>query len=396
VATAIVDLELDALPPGITGLDARYERALILLRWHRQAVGSVVLPVIGGNIDEDALLRGVRASTGKALWYRIAHERLAWRPGPPQPPELPQATVAICTRDRPDDLRRALDALLGLPDRDQEILVVDNRPSTDASQRLVREYPAVRYVREDRPGLDAARNRALREATHDIVAFCDDDAVVEPEWLEGLCRNFVDPQVLCVTGLTMPLELETEAQEHFEQHSPFGRGFRRVVFDGQRDNPLLVGKVGAGANMALRRSILELVGPFDEALDAGTPTQSGGDHEMFSRILAAGYRIVYDPAALSWHRHRRTFEELRATFYGYGVGVYATFMRHLLRERELGVLKLAAGWFRHGQAPALIGALLKRPDSVPLPLVLAELRGCVAGPGAYLRSRRRSTRGEAV
>jgi GT2 family glycosyltransferase len=396
VATAIVDLELDGLPTAITGLDARYERVLILLRWHRQAVGSVLLPVTAGGIDEETLLRAVRESTGKPLWYRVVHERLEWRPGPPQPNEIPRATVAICTRDRPDDLRRALDALLGLPDHGQEILVVDNRPSTEATLRLVREHPTVRYVREDRPGLDAARNRAMREATHDIVAFCDDDAVVEPEWLEGLCRNFADPQVLCVTGLTMPLELETEAQEYFEQHSPFGRGFRRVVFDGQRDNPLLVGRVGAGANMALRRSILELVGPFDEALDAGTPTRSGGDHEMFSRILSAGYRIVYDPAALSWHRHRRTFEELRATFYGYGVGVYATFTRHLLHERELGVLKLAFGWFRHGQAPALVGAVLKRPGSVPLPLVLAELRGCLAGPGAYLRARRGLARGEAA
>jgi GT2 family glycosyltransferase len=396
VATAVLDLELDGLPPGISGLDERYARALILFRWHRQAVGSVLLPVRGGCIGEAALQAAARGATGKGLWYRLAHERLGWRPGPPEPAGPPRATIAICTRDRPDDLRRALDALLRLPDHGQELLVVDNHPSTDATLRLIGSYPSVRYVREDRPGLDVARNRALREAVHDIVAFCDDDAVVEPEWLEGLCRNFSDPEVLCVTGLTMPLELETDAQEFFEQHSPFGRGFRRVVFDGQRDNPLVVGPVGAGANMALRRSILDLVGPFDEALDAGTPTQSGGDHEMFSRILAAGYRIVYDPAALGWHRHRRTFEELRATFYGYGVGVYATFARHLLYERELGVLKLALSWFRHGQAPALARALLGRPGSVPLPLVLAELRGCAAGPRAYFKSRRRLRAGEAA
>jgi GT2 family glycosyltransferase len=390
VATAVLDLELDALPPGITGLDPRYGRALILLRWHRRAVGSLLLQVQDGRIDEAALLSSVRASTGKALWRQIVHQRLGWHPGKGSS-DLPRATIAICTRDRPDDLRRALDGLLRLPDHGQEILVVDNHPSTDDTLRLVQGYRAVRYVREDRPGLDVARNRAMREATHDIVAFCDDDAVVEPEWLEGLCRNFSEPEVLCVTGLTMPLELETEAQEFFEQHSPFGRGFSREVFDGQRDNPLLVGRVGAGANMALRRSVLELVGPFDEALDAGTPTRSGGDHEMFTRILAAGYRIVYDPSALSWHRHRRTFEELRATFYGYGVGVYATFMRHLLHDREMGVLKLAYAWFRHDQAPALGRSLRRKPGSLPLPLVLAELRGCLAGPAAYLKSRRRQS-----
>jgi GT2 family glycosyltransferase len=390
VPTAVLDVDLDALPPTIDGLDERYSRALILLRWRGQAVGRIHLPVQDHRIDRDALLAAVRDSIGWDLWLRWGHDRLAWDAGCAAPGESPRATVAICTRDRTADLRRALDALMRLPDRGQELLVVDNHPSTDDTVRLVRRYPAVRYVREDRAGLDAARNRAVREATHDIVAFTDDDAVVEPAWLDGLCRNFADPEVLCVTGLTMPLELETEAQEWFERHSPFGRGFRRIVFDGQHHNPLVVGRVGAGANMALRRQVVDLVGPFDEALDAGTPTQSGGDHEMFTRILAAGYRIAYDPAALSWHRHRRTFDELRQTLYGYGVGVYATWTRHLLVDRDIGVLRLGLAWFRHDQAPALARALLCRPDSLPLSLVLAELRGCLAGPRAYLASRRRA------
>ncbi|MCA1627002.1 MAG: glycoside hydrolase family 2, partial [Acidobacteria bacterium] len=94
-------------------------------------------------------------------------------------------------------------------------------------------------------------------------------------------------------------------------------------------------------NMALRRSAVEQVGFFDEALDAGTPARSGGDNEMFTRILLAGYRIVYEPAALNCHRHRRTWEELRAAIYGYGVGVYAAWTRSLLVEGELSALKVA-------------------------------------------------------
>jgi GT2 family glycosyltransferase len=389
VPTAVLDFDLDALPPGTVELDPKYSGALILLRWRGQPVGQLHLPTPARVIRPDALLTAVRDSVGLELWMRWVHDRLGWDDGTAVAGDLPRATVAICTRDRPHDVRRAVDALMRLPNRGQELLVVDNRPSSDDTRRLTSHYAAVRYVREDRPGLDAARNRALREATHDIVAFTDDDAVVAPGWLDGLCRNFADPEVLCVTGLTMPLELETEAQEWFERHSPFGRGFRRVVFDGQHHNPLAVGRVGAGANMALRRRILDLVGPFDEALDAGTPTQSGGDHEMFTRILAAGYRIVYDPAALSWHRHRRTLEELRQTLYGYGAGVYATWTRHLLLDRDIGVLRLALAWFRHEQGPALARALLRRPGCVPLPFVLAELRGCIAGPRAYFASRRR-------
>jgi hypothetical protein len=113
---------------------------------------------------------------------------------------------------------------------------------------------------------------------------------------------------------------------------------------------------------------------------------------MFSSILDAGHRIVYEPAALSWHRHRRTWEELRQALYGYGVGVYAFWTRHLLFERELKVPKLAWGWFRHTQLPALVRSLLRRPGSTPLDLLLAELRGCATGPWAYLSSRRQLQR----
>jgi hypothetical protein len=107
---------------------------------------------------------------------------------------------------------------------------------------------------------------------------------------------------------------------------------------------------------------------------------------MFSRVLTAGFRIVYEPAALCWHRHRRTWPELRETLYGYGVGVYAFWTRRLLVEREVRVLGLAGDWlFRH-QLPALGRSLLRRPGATPADLLLAELLGCAAGPAAYLRS----------
>jgi hypothetical protein len=189
-----------------------------------------------------------------------------------------------------------------------------------------------------------------------------------------------------VTGLTLPLELETEAQEWFEKTNTMARGFVRRSYDGTAHNVLLVARIGAGANQAFRRDLLELVSPFDEALDAGTPTHSGGDHDMYTRILAAGYTIVYEPEALSWHRHRRSWRELLRAVYGYGVGVYAYWTGQLLR-REVMVPRVALGWFRV-QLAGLIRSLLRRPGATPLDVVFAELLGCVVGPFAYARSRR--------
>jgi GT2 family glycosyltransferase len=294
----------------------------------------------------------------------------------------------VCTHDRSNELARCLFALMALPDDGQEYLVVDNRPSNDAAAQVAATYPRVRYIRQLDGGLNAARNRALREARHDLVAFTDDDAYVDRGWLRAITRNFHDPLVACATGLTLPAELETEAQECFERYAPFGRGYARRVFESAAMNPVAVGPVGAGANMALRRSILDSVGEFDEALDGGTPTRSGGDHEMFSRILSAGFRIVYDPAAVSWHRHRRTRHELVETVRGYGTGVYAMWTRALLVGGELGVFKQAIAWLRHRQIPEFGRSLHPRRRRVPLAVLLAELRGCLAGPAAYFASRR--------
>jgi cellulose synthase/poly-beta-1,6-N-acetylglucosamine synthase-like glycosyltransferase len=339
---------------------------------------------VGGGVE---LREALVAAAGWPVWVRWLEQALPLADDAPPPAP---ATVAVCTRDRAEDLRRCLTGLAAMPDDGQEIIVVDNSPETDATHRLARRFPGVRYVREDRPGLNNARNRALREAQHEIVAFIDDDAVPDSGWLRGHLRSFRDPLVLCSTGLTMPVELETEAQEWFERQSSFSRGFLPATFELGDDNPLIAGRVGAGVNMALRRCVLSEVGEFDPALDAGTPSRSGGDHEMFTRILSRGYRIAYQPGALNWHRHRRTWPELRHAIQGYGTGVYAAWTRALLVDRELSVLGLAVGWLRGSQLPALTRALLRRPGAVPLGLVLAELRGCVAGPLAYLTGRRRA------
>ena len=388
--TRDLDLNLEQFPPELPDMTG-YQAALLLYRWGNVPVGQVQLPVVNGRISIPELQAAIFKPENLPLWQSMARDLHGWDGR--NHSALPQVTVAVCTRDRPEDMRRCLDAFMQLPDDGQEYLVIDNCPSSDATEQIVKSYgERVRYVRENRPGLNIARNRALAEAQHEIIAFNDDDAVPDPGWLRALRSNFADPEVLCVTGLTMPLELETAAQELFEQYSPFGRGFKRLVYQGSPEMALAAGRVGAGANMALRRAVVALVGGFDEALDAGTLTRSGGDTEMFARILLHGYQIIYDPMALSWHRHRRTWEALQHTAYGYGVGIFAFWTSLLLRERFLGVLT-AAWWYGwHYQLPQLGRALLRRPNSLPLALAWAELRGCLVGVPNYLLARRRLTR----
>lgn len=381
MSTRVMDIQIDAAGEAILGLEG-YDRVLVLLRAGTVPLGLVTLPAHEGRVRAGALRDALSPET-LARWAALRQEDAAGAPAPAL-----TATVAICTHERPDDLARALAAVTALRDRGGGVLVVDNAPTSDSTRNVVAGFAGVRHVVEPRKGLDNARNRALAEATTDIVAFIDDDAVADPCWLDALVAGF-RPGVGCVTGLTIPFELENAAQEEFEAMAGFSkRGLDRREFWSPPVHPLAVGAAGAGANMAIRRSIAQKIGPFDPALDAGTRTQSGGDHEYFTRILRSGAGIVYEPRALNRHRHRRTRPDMLKAVHGYGVGVYAAWTRSFVSERDWAVFRAGLGWFLHEQLPDLVRALRRRPGARPLDVVLTELHGCAKGPGAYLAARK--------
>jgi GT2 family glycosyltransferase len=249
----------------------------------------------------------------------------------------------------------------------------------------------VRYVVEPRPGLDRARNAGLAAARAACIAYTDDDAVPDPDWAAVLLEALAEPGVAAVAGAMLPLELETAAQRLFERYVGNHRRTRdeRRVF-APPFPPASAGQVGAGANMAFRRAALAAVGPFDPAFDGGTLTRSGGDTEMFARLLDAGCLLVYEPRARVYHRHRRERGELRAQLFGYGVGVYAFWMHRFLRRGDRDAGRFAVSTLLRQGGRRLARSLLGRPGEVPPDLVLAELAGCLYGPLAYLRARRRA------
>jgi GT2 family glycosyltransferase len=377
---AVCEVQLEQLDQGIGNLQG-YQRALVVFRRRGSVVGQAWVAVTNGMITP-TMLRACLPATAWAIWRMMAA-------APTGHGRLPTASVVVCTRDRTADLALCLPELQKLAVQGHEVIVVDSCPSSDATARLVASYPRIHYIHEPRPGAGIARNRGLLAATRDVVAYTDDDAQVDPGWLNALLRNFDDPIVGIVTGITMPLELETYAQLWFEETHGFARGFERKTFDTATMNPLAAGLVGASVNMAVRRSALAEIGLFDEALGPGTPACSGEDHEYFYRTLTRGFRIVYDPTALVWHRHRREWDSLRRTIFGYGVGVFAWWTRALVVEHELLLLKLGPRWFWQHHVRQLVKALLRRPGHIPLDLAWAEFSGALAGPSRYFQSRRK-------
>jgi GT2 family glycosyltransferase len=340
---------------GPTGLPVRcrllesqgYTRARLLVRTESRPLGFVEVAISDGDFDFDTLRR------------RVAELQRMCSPQAPTPAgsagvgctdrdRVKSVTVILCTRDRVALLRTALASILAVDYPDFETIVVDNAAKTSATREYVLSLgaPRVRIVDEPRPGLSRARNAGLLAATGDIVAFTDDDVVVDRYWLRALVDGFaMGTSTSCVSGLVPAGELRTPAQAYFDRRVGWANSSEPRVFDWThppRDVPLFpfaVRHYGTGANFAMERDIALRLGGFDEALGAGSPTGGGEDIDMFFRILRAGRQLVHNPAAIVWHRHRADDEGILEQTRGYGMGLGA-WLRKIAGDREAAMLAL--------------------------------------------------------
>ena len=301
-----------------------------------------------------------------------------------------EASVVVCTRDRPESLARCLDALAALTPAPAEVIVVDNAPQTDATRLLVEARPDVRYVHEPRPGLDIARNTGVCASRGRIIAFTDDDVQVDPQWLHHLCAGFDTPDVMAVTGLVLPAALDTEPQHRFETHWGFHRGYLPRRFDADYTRAHLpygvpAWEIGAGASMAFRREAFTRVGGFDARLDVGAAGCSG-DSEFWYRLLAHGWTCHYTPTAVAHHTHRATARGLQNQLHAYMRGHTAALLVQYERHGHRGLLRrllmsLPAYYLRRlvrGMPTGYRGRYRT---------LFAEIQGALSGVLFYLRNR---------
>ena len=418
----IMEVELTEPLPAVS-YDGQHRRVWILGRLHGEPVGTCIV-----QLNDEGLSPG---RFGALLWPELrdqVRERFA-AVGLPQPSALtgeglvaepadwpfirrrrdvlaaaPFISVLICTRDRAGQLETCLRHLDRLEYPRFEVVVVDNAPTSDAVRTLVEGRPGgvtYRYAVEPRPGLSWARNAGIAAASGEIIAFLDDDEEPERDWLAGLAGGFArSNDIGCVTGMILPACLDTQAQEWFEWaggHSK-GRGFTSAIFSRHGpQNPLFpLPPFGTGANMAFRREALARIGGFDVAMGAGTPTRASEDTLALTLVLLAGYRIAYEPAALTRHHHRRDTDSLRRQLYGYGVGVaayYAALLRHRpgLLPALLRLAPAAARYMRGAEATGTAAL-----QDLPATYKRCIRRGMLAGPVAYARSVRTQARAAAA
>ena len=394
---AIADIEL-GLPLPALDLGADATGVAVLLRRGGRPIGFFLQEMSPATtLGAEELGRLISRHAAVDLLRASLEDELLGSAEPHPPVDL---TVAICTRDRPELLAVCLNSLLAAgQDQSFRVLVVDNAPSDDRTRELVQSRPGVEYVREPKPGLDFARNRAIAEGSTEFLAFIDDDVVVDPGWVGGLAAALgTHPDLGGVTGQVLPYELATEAQIKFERHISFRRGFQQVRYSGQvREGNALYptgpGIFGAGCNMAFRTEVLRALGGFDDALDTGRALAGGGDLDIFYRLIRAGHVLVYEPRFLAFHRHRRELDALRRQYWSWGTGYMAFLHKTYRRDPEARPkLRRMMVWWVWDQLRQLKRTL--REGSVMSPdMVVAQLAGgLLTVLWKYPSSRRRTDR----
>ncbi|MGB8816667.1 MAG: glycosyltransferase family 2 protein [Rhizobiaceae bacterium] len=213
----------------------------------------------------------------------------------------PKASVIVCaySDDRWQQLCDAIDSLKGQDWPNREIIVViDHNPGLLAG--IAARYPDVRTMSNEGPrGLSGARNTGVRNAGGFIIAFLDDDASANPNWLSLMMAHYRDPSVIGFGGGVIPIWPDKRPRWLPEE-------FNWVVGCSYKGQPEEVASVRnpIGCNMSFRRAVFDSIGGFREGIGREGSDASGCEETEFcirARQAFPQACILYDPGAQVHH-----------------------------------------------------------------------------------------------
>jgi GT2 family glycosyltransferase len=217
-------------------------------------------------------------------------------------PDWPAVSVIVCTHNGAGTLEEALAALAHLDYPDYEVVVVDDG-SNDESAKIAERYGA-RVIRTENKGLSAARNTGLEAALGEVVAFIDDDAWPEPDWLNHLVHALRSNGSGAAGGPNIPPRGDGLIAAAIA-HAP-GRPTHVLISDREAEHI-------PGCNLAAWRSSLEEIGGFDPRFRV-----AGDDVDLCWRLQESGHPIAFSPAAVVWHHPRNSIRAYWKQQRGYG------------------------------------------------------------------------------
>ena len=254
-----------------------------------------------GHDVEDWEFGLTRADRSPKPALEAVREAFAESPFSPRVP-WPRVSVVVCSYNGAPTIRDCLEGLSRLAYPNYEVIVVDDG-STDDTAAIARRYNG-RLIQTENRGLANARNTGLAAATGEIVAYLDDDAYPDPEWLTYLVATFMSTSYAGVGGPNIAPPGDGPIAECVAQ-AP-GGPVHVLVTDREAEHI-------PGCNMAFRKSCLDAIGGFDPQFRT-----AGDDVDVCWRLREFGWSLGFSPAALVWHHRRNSVRTYWKQQIGYG------------------------------------------------------------------------------
>ncbi|MBC7232373.1 MAG: glycosyltransferase [Chloroflexi bacterium] len=215
---------------------------------------------------------------------------------------MPRITVIIPTHNGADRIQETIESLAhqDLPRNEYEVIVVDNA-STDDTKTVVEEVSRkhgleVCYIYEPQLGLHNARHAGARNARGEILAYTDDDVICDKVWLRELLNCYDSDKVGCVGGKVLPT-WEVPPPKWILRYP----GALALLDHGDEVKELKWPEAIYGCNFSIRRDVLFAVGGFNPD-SFGNIWLGDGETGLLRKVYDAGWKVVYNPKAVVWHR----------------------------------------------------------------------------------------------
>ena len=219
-----------------------------------------------------------------------------------------------------------------------EVIVVDNG-SRELPEAICATYPLVRLLSEPVPGPGPARNTGVAAAAGEILAFIDADCFADPNWIAAIHEAFADPSA-DILGGDVRIAYEDPMRLTLLEAYESIYAYRMDIYI-RRD-----GFTGTG-NLAVRRKVMEAVGPFG---DLGIAE----DLDWGRRATAAGFDLHYIPAMRVYHPARRNFGELKLKWDRQLAHFFVDTRKHRLGRLRWGLRTAAVAASPLGEIPKIL------------------------------------------
>jgi len=227
----------------------------------------------------------------------------------------PKISVVVCERNSEKFITHCIESVMQQEFRDFELIIVDDY-STDSTKEKIKELQKKHNINlielKEHNGISKARNKGIKFALGELIAFIDSDCIAQKNWLKELLKGFVDEKTVSVGGPNLTPKNSNEKEKVFGELLELISGIGSSYV--KKSDKIIEVKHNPSCNSMYRKETLLQMNGFNEKLS------SNEDPELDYRIRKAGKKIKFNPKAVVFHHRKDSIKKIFNQAFWFGLG----------------------------------------------------------------------------